>query len=247
MRLSKMLAALGMASILALAAASPAAAKGGHGKAFRCNGVFTGVTVKDVLVPRGGACTLLSSTVKGKVKVLEDAYFQSTGTSIKKSVDGHKAQTIFIDTGSSVRRGVKAHKTAQVFVYNSTVGGDIDVKKAHGKVQVCGTTVFRGDIDVKKSGTDILIGDPLTVGCPGNTVRRGDVRVQQSFTDVELVIRGNSIARGDLLVLDNSGPSVKFVQDNTGGDTLKCSSNDSPFVAYGNTGWNRMKGQCAGP
>ena len=57
MRLSKMLAALGMASILALAAASPAAAKGGHGKALRCNGVFTGVTVKNVLVPRGGACT----------------------------------------------------------------------------------------------------------------------------------------------------------------------------------------------
>jgi hypothetical protein len=224
-------------------AVAPAVAQK-QGARFKCDGVFTGVTVKHVIVPRNGACTLTGSTVKGKVRALKNAYFQATDTSIRKDVVGERAQTLFVDTDSSVGGGIYARKTIQVFVFNGTVTGDIDVRRASDRVQICGTTVRKGDIDVRRSRTDILIGDPLAVGCAGNTVKRGDVRVQDNFTDVELVIRGNKIRKGNLEVLDNTGPSDKFVQDNTGGRILRCKHNSSPFTTSANMGWQDEKGQC---
>jgi hypothetical protein len=112
-------------------------------------------------------------------------------------------------------------------------------------VQICGTAVQRGDVEVKKSGTDILIGDPLTAGCPGNSVERGSVEVKENFTDVELVIRGNSIPRGNLEVIGNTGPSDKFVQSNTGGRKLRCIGNTPRFFGSPNPGWQRYEGQCS--
>jgi hypothetical protein len=257
MRLSKLLAALGVLSIMLAAAASPAAARK-HGKhrngklhqrhkAFKCNGVFSGLTVRAVLVPADAACTLTDSTVKGDVRVLDGAYFQATGTKMRRNVRGERAETIFVDTGSSVGGSIRGTRTAQVFVFNSTVTGGIAVKRASDKVQICGTTLRRGSIAVKRSGTDILIGDPLAVDCAANLVKRGSILVTRSFTDVEFTIRGNTISRGSLKVTDNKGPSDKFVQSNAGGQTLGCDGNDSLFTASGNTGWTQAKGQCAGP
>jgi hypothetical protein len=241
-----LLGAIGVAWLVLLSSAvAPATAKK-QGAPFKCDGVFTGVTIKHVVVPRDGACTLTHSTVKGKVRVLKNAYFQATDTSIRKKVVAKRAQTLFIDTDSRVGGGIQASKTIQVFVFNSTVAGDIDVRRASDRVQICGTTVRKGGIDVRRSRTDMLIGDPLAVGCPGNTVKRGDVRIQDNFTDVELVIRGNKITKGNLEVFDNTGPSDKFVQDNTGGRILRCADNRSPFTASANAGWQDEEGQCAG-
>ena len=61
-----------------LVAASPAAAK----KSFQCNGTYTDVSVKSVLVPANGSCHLIDSTVKGKVTALGGSYFQATGTKV---------------------------------------------------------------------------------------------------------------------------------------------------------------------
>lgn len=243
MRLSKLVAVLGAASSALAIMAAPAAA--GSNDKLTCDGVFAGVNVKDVIVPRNGACTLTDSKVRGEVKVARNAYFQATGTSVKEDVEGHSAQTIFIDTGSNVRGDVEADKTAQVFIFNAKVTGSIQVRRATDKVQICGTTVRKGDIDVERSGRDILIGDPLAIDCDGNDVKQGDVSIEDNDTDVELVVRGNQIRRGNLEVSGNDGPSGKFVEGNTGGRTLKCKGNDSPFSSTGNTGWRREKGQCA--
>jgi hypothetical protein len=258
MRLSKLLAALGVLSIMVLAAASPAAARK-HGKhrngtlhqrhkAFKCDGVFSGLTVRGaVVVPADAACTLMDSTVKGDVRVLDGAYFQGTGTRMRKDVRGERAETIFVDTGSSVGGSIRGTRTAQVFVFDSTVTGGISVKRASDKVQICGTTLRKGSIAVERSGTDILIGDPLAIDCAGNLLKRGSILVTRSLTDVEFTIRGNTIRNGGLKVTDNKGPSDKFVQSNVGGQTLRCNGNDSAFTASGNTGWTQAKGQCAGP
>jgi hypothetical protein len=110
---------------------------------------------------------------------------------------------------------------------------------------VCGNTVD-GRIEVKDSADDILIGDPLTIGCAGNTVlNHHRIRVEDNFVNVEMVIRGNTIQGGDLEVNDNKGPADKFVQDNKGGYALECHNNSSPFTASGNTGFKRSEGQCA--
>jgi hypothetical protein len=245
--MSKFLGLVGVALTVSLALVASAAAQGD----FRCNGTFTGRSYDDVIVPRGGSCTLIDSTVADDVKVRKNAYFQANDTAIGGDVYGERAQTVFIDTDSRVSGRVDTYKTIQVFILNSTVIRGIEVERTSEVVQICGTTVLKGDIEVERSGTDILIGDPLAVDCAGNSVMRGDVEVERSFTDVEFVIRGNSIRKGDLKVFKNTGPVPKFVTGNTGGDDLKCRENSSPFLAgptlpgeQPNQGWDSKRGQC---
>ena len=238
----RLLVLSGMVLAGSLALASPAAAQR---DAVICDGSATGVTVNGgVTVPQGGACELTNSTVRGDVKVRGNGFFHGTNTNVRGDVKGKRAQTIFLDGGSSVRGDVSGDRTAQVFIFASTVGGEIDVQRATDKVNVCGNSVS-GDIKVARSGRDILIGDPLALGCPGNTVKRGNISVEDNSTDVELIVRGNTINRGDLEVKRNSGTSGKFVEDNKGGDKLDCRGNNQPFSASNNTGWNKRAGQCA--
>jgi hypothetical protein len=226
------------AMVAVLAIASPAAARD-----LKCNGVYKGKTYDDVTVPRGGACTLTGARVRGDVKALKGAYLQTTGTIIRGDVEGRAAQTIFIDTGSKVGGSVEAVKAVQFYVFNSTVGEDVEPERTGEAVQICGNTVRKGNIEVRRSGTDVLIGDPLAVGCRGNVVKRGDIKVRNNFSLVEFVVRGNTIMRGDLQVMNNTGPTPKFVQDNLGIGRIVCRGN-SLLTASGNLGWNRKLDQC---
>jgi hypothetical protein len=234
----KLALVLGLGLVASIAAAAPATAH-----TFKCNEVVTGGSFKDVTVPRDGSCTLTDSTVTGKVKVKRGAFFQATGTDIGRGVHADDALTVFIDTGSTVGRSVETDDTAQVFVFNATVGRDIEIDDASEVVQICGTTVTKGDVEITDSGFDILVGDPQAKECAGNTVSDGDVEINHNRAEVEFVVRGNTIA-GDLDVNRNRGPVEKFVEDNTGGEELECHGNDSPFTASGNNGWEDKEGQC---
>ncbi|HZO59702.1 MAG TPA: hypothetical protein VFB51_08435 [Solirubrobacterales bacterium] len=222
---------------------------------FRCNGVFKGKTYDGVVVPRGASCTLVDAKVNGNVRVLRNAYFQSTGSIVHGDIEGKASQTIFIDTGSRISGSVESVDARQFFVFNSTVGEDIEPERTRETVQVCGNNVRRGNIEVLWSGpnggalsehpgTDILIGDPLTVGCRGNAVRRGDIRVFGNFANIEFVIRGNTVKRGSLEVARNTGPAPKIVAGNVGGDRLACRDN-SAFAKEANKRWDRRSGQCS--
>jgi hypothetical protein len=226
--------------VAVLAIASPASARD-----LKCNGAYKGKVVDDVTVPRGAACTLTGSTVRGDVVVLKDAYLQTTGTVVRGDVEGKRAQTVFIDTGSRIGGSVEAVRTIQFYVYNSTVGEDIEPERTVEAVQICGNTVRKGNVEVRRSGTDVLIGDPLAVGCRGNIVKRGDIKVSRNFSLVEFVLRGNTVMRGDLEVMNNTGPTPKFVQNNLGIGRIVCRGN-TLLTATHNVGWDRALGQCAG-
>jgi hypothetical protein len=234
------LSCLSLAGLMTIASA--AEARG----AVRCSKTMTGRTVRgDLTVPAGGACRLIDSTVRGDVKVRAGGFLQATHTIVRGSARGRRAQTLFFENRSKVTGNVVGDRTSQVFVFETTVGGRIDVSRAAGKVNICGSTV-RGDIEIfDRSGPDILVGDPLAIGCSGNVVKRGNIEVVDSVTDIELVVRGNTLGRGDLIVRRNGGPSAKFVQDNRGGDDLVCQGNAAPFTVSGNTGWDSLLGQCA--
>jgi hypothetical protein len=183
--------------------------------------------------------------VKGDVDVQKNAYFQATNTSIREDVEADDALSIFIDTGSVIGGDILADGTDQVFVFNSTIGGGIGVDRSTDVVNVCGNTVKGLGIGIVRSGRDILVGDPLTVGCGGNTITRGSMLIADNKTDVELIVRGNTLGRGSMYVLGNSGPSDKYVQNNTGGRMLVCGFNSSPFVGSPNPGFARYQGQCS--
>ena len=246
----KFLGLLAVCVTVLSALASPAAAR----PDFQCNGVFKGKTYDDVIVPRGATCTLVDATVTGNVRVLRNAYLQITHTKVRGDIEGNAAQTVFVDTGSRVGGSVESVATRQFFVFNSTVGEDIEPDRTRETVQICGNTVRKGNIEVRRSGpdtalsqhpgTDILIGDPLADGCRGNVVKRGNVIVTRNFADIEFVIRGNSIKRGDLSVTKNTGPVQKIVANNAGGDRVVCRDN-ALTAATRNTGWDRKSGDCA--
>ncbi len=230
------LALFGLLLTACLAMASPAAAS-----SFTCNGSYTGA-FDNVTVPADGTCTLIDSTVKGKVDVEENAYFEADHTSVGKDVRAKQALTIYVHDGSVLEKGIDADRTAQVFAFDSFITeGDLKVKRASEVVNICGMKIDH-DVEVKDSGRDILIGDPLTAGCAGNKIGH-DLKVEDNATDVELVIRGNKIGH-DLTVKKNRGSSDKVVEDNRGGHKLDCKDNQAPFFESGNTGWDEEKGQC---
>ncbi len=212
-----------------------------------CNSVLVGGTYNDVTVPEDGICVLDGVTVEGKVKVERNAYLEIDGGSVAKDVKADKALTVYVHDGAVIDHYLEAKQTQQLFAFDSTItDGKLKAEKTpfeFGAVYVCGMTVQKGDIEVKKSGSDILIGDPLTQDCTGNSVLDGSVTIEDNRTDVELIVRGNSISK-DLKVKDNKGPSEKAVESNTGGKTLECKGNESPFSASGNTGWTKTKYQC---
>ena len=218
--------------------------KGQCREVLTCEGDNTGVTVDDVIVPANAVCTLFDSTVRGNVFVGEGAYFQATNTDIGGRVRAHNALTLFIDSESTVGHDVKAYGTAQVFVFNATIGRGLKVDGSTEVVQVCGTTVTRGDLAITRSGLDILVGssDP-TVDCAGNTVSKGDLELERNAVEVSFIVSGNTVS-DDLEVNKNTGPVEKTITDNAGGDDLECYGNEEPVVSEGNTGWNERKGQC---
>jgi hypothetical protein len=210
----------------------------------QCRGTLTGATVPDdLVVPDDESCTIVGTTVGDDVKVGENAFFQADNSQIGDDVQGKHALTIFINTDTTVGGDIQAKDTTQVFVFNATVGDDVEVSRTTETVQICGNVV-NGNVGVKNSGRDILIGDPLTVDCGGNTFNGDEVEVEHNSVDVELVVRGNTFQGGDLEVDDNTGPAAKFVQDNTGGRSLECSGNQQPFTGTPNA-FVEEDGQCA--
>ena len=195
-------------------------------------------------VPRDGSCTLTDSTVTGKVKVKRGAFFQATGTDIGRGVHADDALTVFIDTGSTVGRSVEVDDTAQVFIFNATIGRDIEVDDASEVVQICGTTVTKGDVEVTDSGVRHPRRRPQGEGLRRQHRQRRRRRGQPQPCRGRVRRAGQHDRSGDLEVNRNRGPVEKFVEDNTGGEDLECHGNESPFTASGNTGWKDKEGQC---
>jgi hypothetical protein len=243
----KLLLLVGLTSLAMLVTASAAIASPN----LTCTGTVVGGTYHDVTVPDNAACSLIGTTVENNVNVRHFAYFEASGTTVGHDVNGDRATTVYVHDGSVVGHNLQAtHGTQQLLAFDSTVVNGLiradSVPKAYGTVDICGMTVQNGNIQVTNSGSDILVGDPLTTDCAGNAVQSGDVKIQHNQTDVELIIRGNTIQH-DMIVTDNKGPSDKAVEANTGGHRLDCHGNQLPFTASANSGWAEKKGQCAGP
>jgi hypothetical protein len=231
-------------AVVAMLAIAPSASA----STTSCNGTYTSATFDNVTVPTDGSCTLIASTVNGSVLVGKRAYFEAGATNISGYTTGLFAQTIYLHDGTNAGRSVTGFITRQVLVFDSTVQNGslsaIGTPFSDGQVNICGANVS-GDLNVIFSGTDILVGDPLTVDCTGNTIG-DDLNISSNKTDSELVIRGNTI-NDDATVSHNKGISDKNVEGNIGGDRLSCKGNSSPFAASLNVGWNSKSGQCSGP
>jgi len=221
---------------------------GDHRDAFKCDGTFTGLTVKNLVVEPSAVCLLTNSVIQGDVRVRAGADFEAGNTSIAGSVKGYQALTIYLYSGSSVGGHLRTRDTSQVFAFNSTIGDSIRVVGSTDQVFLCNNTVGDG-IAVLRSGPNILVGDHLDPNCAGNIVQHGNLVVADNATYVELVVGDNSVLDGSMFVIDNTGTptftSGESVLGNQGGDTLACFGNAAPFVGSPNPGWLQYGGQCS--
>jgi hypothetical protein len=244
--MKKALCTLAFAAVAALSMASTASAS-----STTCNGTFAGATFGSIVVPDNGVCILNASQVNGNVTVKKKAYFESNATNITGTVTSFLSQTVYIHDASTVGQGINAFVTNQVLVFGSTVSNrSVNVlgtpASKQGQVNLCGTNVPNGNIRVLFSGTDILVGDPLTLGCAGNNANNATIAA--NWTDVELVVRGNNI-KNELQVSYNRGPAAKFVEANIGtsaNSEIECKRNSPRFTATANV-FVQKEGQCAGP
>lgn len=259
----KFFEAFAFAAIAMLAVAAPTIAGGhhegnghegnghnGHHGKRTCNGKFTGVTLRNVVVGPFDVCELSDSVVKGDVNVGFNGDFEATNTSIGGDITASRSQTIFLDPGSSVGGSVVTDRTAQVFVFDSSVDEGLNVTRSTDQVFLCNSEFGGTGISVQRSGPDILVGDRLNPGCPGNTVTDGNVIVTENSTDVELAVGDNTVhGLGSMFVFDNAGTafgtSGEAVQGNEGGRTLACDGNAAPFVGSPNPSWAHYHGQCS--
>jgi hypothetical protein len=217
-------------------------------RTFNCNGTFSGITVRNLVVGPSGVCLLTDSVVRGHVEVQSNGDFEAGNTSIGGNVTGDHALTVYLYDGSNVGGRLNTRGTAQVFAFNSAVGNRINVIGSSTQVFLCNNTVGHG-IAVVQSASNILVGDHLDPSCAGNVVQHGNVVVSQNATDVELVVGDNSVLDGSMFVTDNTGApdftSGESVLGNQGGHTLACRDNASPFVGSPNPGWSHYSGQCS--
>jgi hypothetical protein len=222
-----------------------------HRSTTTCNGTFLGATFGSIVVPDNGVCILRASQVNGSVTVKKNAYFEADASNITGSVTSRRSQTVYTHDKTTVGQGVNTSQTVEVFLFDTTVSNR-SVKvlgtpaSKQGRVNICGTNVSNGNINVLFSGTIILVGDPLTAGCPANSAK--NATIASNFVDVGLVVRGNTI-EDELEVSYNKGPAGKFVEGNTGTSAdseIECKRNQLPFHAGGNA-FAEKEGQCAGP
>jgi hypothetical protein len=241
--MKKVLSAFAVVALVSLSTVATAGAAASQ----TCNGTFTGATFDSIVVPNDAVCILVDSQVNGNVTVRRHAYFEANNTDVTGRVISLAADTVFLHDGATVGGSVDALLTDNVFLFDSSVGGSANVlgtpASRAGRVNVCGMEVA-GDINVLFSGTDILVGDPLTVGCAGNSARNATIAA--NFVDVELIVRGNTIQRR-LEVSLNTGPAEKRVELNMStspNSRLDCRLNQAPFAAAANL-FAQREGQCA--
>ena len=198
-----------------------------------CTGALAHATTNDMSVPSGAICRVSSSTVNGSVTVAAGAYFEASATRIYGNIQATGALTVFLHDGTYVSGSMLVDTTSQFFLYKTTIAGAVRITNAmapgFGHVQVCDSTL--GQVEIRGSGPDILVGDP-NGGCPGNTVQKNLV-VSGNTALSEIQISGNHVV-GSLTVTGNSGPAAKRVTSNVVQGAVDVSNNALPIVAENN-------------
>lgn len=222
-------------AVLSFAALSVPAAVAGDTTCAGTVGATTigAVTVDNVVVPPGAFCRLVGTQVRGNVKVLEGATFESWGANIHGDVQADKSFYTDLYIGSQV-------------------GGDVQIKNSAVDTDICGTEIhgdlqleeIQGTLDAARIGQTFHPGFPSTscASAPNAPVNRviihGNFQAYKNKRPVDL--RGSQID-GNVQYFENFNGEINNNQ--IGGD-LECEKNSPPPTGGGNTAQHK-EGQCA--
>ena len=193
-----------------------------------CTGVLPPGTYDSITVLPAASCAIAGSIVKGNVTALAHARLLISASQVGGSIESDQADVVHVFT-TSVGDNIRVERGGPVpgFVF---------------EVEICGTSVRKGSIEVERMTGDFLIGDPA-FGCAGNTVPRGSIKVEDNDVFAFKLDVSNNIVGADVEVANNRGVGPKFVQLNKVGHRVKCEANTAPFVG-GPNAVAEAEGQC---
>jgi hypothetical protein len=200
----------------------------------------------NIVAPPGTTCAFRDVIVKGNVKALEDSRLGIDFSTVQGNIEADKADAVAVARETVVLGNIQIKE------------GGPDTGTAGGgpvTVEVCGSTLPNGNIQVEKMTGDIRIGTggPHGFSCgTGNTLEKGNIMVQENNIEAipgqpsqGLSIEGNAVA-GNLQVFKNTGDGPITIEGNTVRESLQCKENTNPIFADGNTA-REAEGQCSAP
>ena len=90
-----------------------------------CRGTLGAITVDNLRVPQGAACTLNGTRVQGTIKVERDATLTANGVRVIGNVQGENAANVRVVGGSTIGGSVQVVQGKAARVANSAITNDI--------------------------------------------------------------------------------------------------------------------------
>ena len=191
----------------------------------RCVGTLPPGTYQNVTVPEGASCVLEHSVVLGNVTARERSSLTMFNVRVEANVHALKADFLGI---SAVPIGA------------GTVGENIHVHGADSPNALF--SVFINQIEVKRGNIHVEQNNAGGIAVINNTVELGSILIQNNDAAFFNSIRDNRVGR-NVIVIGNSGPGPKAVQNNYLPGKVICFRNDEPFVGGPNFAQS-AEGQC---
>jgi hypothetical protein len=210
----------------------------------------------NVVVPEGGHCWILgesgvieikgdvtafpdsellmrSVTVGGNVTALEDSFVRISAlpgrTEIGGNVIGDKADYVELQFFGNIVHG-NVHISGR---------GDVPAAAADFGTVICGVIMPNGSIEVEKLTVNFGIFVDNSFCSAPSFLSNGGIKVEDNYvlSGARLRVGEAQIANGNLHVFKNTGPGMKFVNNNnvSNGD-IQCYENEDPFVGGPNIG-----------
>jgi hypothetical protein len=106
-----------------------------------CKGTLGRITVDNLRVPEGYACTLRKTRVKGTIKVETGATLQAGGIVVVGNVQAEGAKSVVVAGGSRIGGSVQIVQGGSARIAGSTVDGSIQLESNRRALVVERTTV----------------------------------------------------------------------------------------------------------
>ena len=127
-----------------------------HADEFTCTGALGGVTVENLRVPQGAACTLTGTHVEGNIKVERDATLSAAGVRVGGNIQAENHLAVNVGGGSTVGGSVQVKQGGGAQVVDTRVTGDIQYDSNSQALEASRNTVG-GNIQVMKNSGGVTI------------------------------------------------------------------------------------------
>jgi DUF4097 and DUF4098 domain-containing protein YvlB len=115
-----------------------------------CRGTLGAVTVDNLRVPQGAACTLNGTRVQGTVKVERDATLRASAIRVIGNVQAENHRHVTLRNGSTVGGSVQLKQGGSATIDANRVTGDIQLFTNRGAQSVTGNRV-NGNLQCKEN------------------------------------------------------------------------------------------------